>query len=265
MVRKTADPRGDVYHHARSALIQSVSGVTLETFMSSFNALVSAAGQTDAQFYEERGVRLHALEVTSYACKDQAQADILQQIIRETTNRINSLQKQKSLSEIERERLQNELALERSRQELAQLKVENEHKIALQTQTKDDAVAAQKLAAETLLEKGRHSLSLAKAENDRRRAAGTGDAEGLRFARSIHRFFGELNETLSSSSETLSVYKWLGAQQARTDQLEKSTKNLGQGTAKLFLTPADLNLKLQAGSSGLDDDDDNDGNRGGAN
>merc|ERR1712022_93373 len=54
MIERTGDPKGDVWYHARSALIQAISLVTLETFMSSFNSLVVKAAETDKAFYEER-------------------------------------------------------------------------------------------------------------------------------------------------------------------------------------------------------------------
>ena len=63
MIERTGDPNGDVWYHARSALIQAVSAVTLEQFMASFNTIVSKAAETDVAFYEQRGVRLHGLEV----------------------------------------------------------------------------------------------------------------------------------------------------------------------------------------------------------
>merc|ERR1712220_41945 len=63
MIERTSDPKGDVWYHARSALIQAVSAVTLEEFMASFNSMASRAATTDAPFYEQRGVRLHDLEI----------------------------------------------------------------------------------------------------------------------------------------------------------------------------------------------------------
>ena len=56
MIQRTGDPKGDVWYHAHSALIQAVSTVTLETFMASFNAIVQQAAATDKPFYDERGV-----------------------------------------------------------------------------------------------------------------------------------------------------------------------------------------------------------------
>merc|ERR1719248_361893 len=108
MIEHTGDPKGDVWYHARSALIQAVSLVTLETFMSSFNALVVKAAETDKAFYEERGVVLHNLEVVRYEPKDVETAHVLQKIIQETTNHINRMQQQKSENEVEKEKTANE-------------------------------------------------------------------------------------------------------------------------------------------------------------
>ena len=72
MVRATDDAPGDVCSHARSAIIQSTSQVTLEQFLSAFNDIVrEAVLESDDAFYTERGVRLHAVEVRSIACTSQ--------------------------------------------------------------------------------------------------------------------------------------------------------------------------------------------------
>ena len=72
MIRATDDASGDVCSHARSAIIQSTSQMTLEQFLSAFHAIVrEAVIETDGAFYTERGVRLHAVEVRSIACTSQ--------------------------------------------------------------------------------------------------------------------------------------------------------------------------------------------------
>merc|ERR1711898_48524 len=81
MIERTGDPKGDVWYHARSALIQAVSSVSLETFMASFNDIVIKAASTDSQFYTERGVTLHNLEVVRYEPKDKETAGVLHKII----------------------------------------------------------------------------------------------------------------------------------------------------------------------------------------
>merc|ERR1711918_190344 len=86
---------------------------TFEQFMASFNTIVSRAAATDSAFYEERGVKLHSLEVTSYECADTKTAGVLQEIIQETTNRINRMQKQKSDNEVEQEALAAKINLEK--------------------------------------------------------------------------------------------------------------------------------------------------------
>merc|ERR1719353_1415315 len=58
MIERTGDPKGDVWYHARSALIQAVSLNTLESFMASFNAIVIKAVAMDEPFYAERGVKI---------------------------------------------------------------------------------------------------------------------------------------------------------------------------------------------------------------
>jgi hypothetical protein len=101
MIHTTDDAPGDVCSHARSGIIQAVSQVSLERFLADFNAIVhDAVLREDDPFYAERGTRIHAIEVRSVTCKDAATQRILQEIIQETTNRLNRLQKQESENEV---------------------------------------------------------------------------------------------------------------------------------------------------------------------
>merc|ERR1711881_481804 len=61
MIHATGDPKGDVWYHCRSALIQAVSRVSLETFMVEFNDIVMQVARTDDSFFQERGVSVHSL------------------------------------------------------------------------------------------------------------------------------------------------------------------------------------------------------------
>merc|ERR1711998_225651 len=90
----TGDTTGDVCNHARSKFIQLVSKVTLQLFMDDFNSLAAQAHESDDIFYQSRGVEIHTLEVTAYRCQDASTARILEQIIQETTNRMNRLSQQ---------------------------------------------------------------------------------------------------------------------------------------------------------------------------
>merc|ERR1719343_1218465 len=63
MIARTSDPKGDVWYHARSVLIQAVSRVKFEFFMSNLNEIVRNATFTDSSFYLERGVVVHNIDV----------------------------------------------------------------------------------------------------------------------------------------------------------------------------------------------------------
>jgi len=250
MVERTGDPRGDVWYHARSALIQAVSAVTLEQFMSDFNALVSQAAATDGPFYEQRGVALLSLEVTSFACKDATTASVLQEIIQETTNRINRLQQQRSENEVEQEKLAAQLLLEQQRQALVTATADNERIAALAVQQSENEVKQEKMTADIALEEARTQLVTAQAANDKLAAEAEGQAQGLRFATSVEGFTSALsNETAGDAEARLALFKHFHDLEIESAQIESTTKNLGSGSAQLFLTPQDLNLRLYKGSA----------------
>jgi regulator of protease activity HflC (stomatin/prohibitin superfamily) len=126
MIRTTDDAPGDICSHARSMIIQAVSQVTLERFLSAFNAIVHAAVfDTNLVFYTERGVRVHAVEVRSITCKDAATQRVLQEIIQETTNRLNRLQKQESENEVKLKQLAGDIESEQLKGQL--LAIQREH------------------------------------------------------------------------------------------------------------------------------------------
>merc|ERR1711924_95592 len=127
MLKETADPEGDVWHRSRSALVQAVSRVTLQNFMSSFCNITTDAYQLQAAdgFYAERGVELQSMELTKFSTVNASTAQILQQIIEETINRINRLQVQESSNEVAAAALAAEIQLERQRTDLIRSKAEN--------------------------------------------------------------------------------------------------------------------------------------------
>jgi hypothetical protein len=130
MVRTTDDVPGDVCSHARSSIIQAVCQVTLESFLAAFNQVVRTAVIDDTDvFYRDRGVLLHAVEVRSIACKDPATQHILQEIIEETTNRLNRLQKQESENEIRLRSIQGEIEAEQMKEQL--LSLQRQHSLTL--------------------------------------------------------------------------------------------------------------------------------------
>merc|ERR1711953_1374449 len=100
MVQTTGDTSGDICNHARSQFIKHVARVTLKEFMDDLNVIASKVYQDDLTFYESRGVKVHSLEVTSYKCAEDGTSQVLQQIIAETTNRMNRLSMQESENEV---------------------------------------------------------------------------------------------------------------------------------------------------------------------
>lgn len=181
MLSSTADAAGDVYYKARSALIAGVSQVDLESFMQNFqtickNALKPTSGET---FYQDRGLEVTSIEVTKYDPIDTATAATLQEIIEETTNRINQLQVQRS----------------------------------------ENDVLAAKLVADIKLEKERTQLIQTQSKNDRLLASREGEAEGVELAKAATSFLDGLNETLPDIDARLDLYtlhKQLETQNTRT-------------------------------------------------
>lgn len=170
MINITADPAGDVWYKARSMVTAAVSKSNLETFMGNFNPLIQQAFQqqqlTDT-FYDTRGLDVYSMEVTKYDCTDEETAATLQEIIEETTNRINRLQAQRSQNDVK----------------------------------------AAKLIADIQLEQERAKLIETQSSNDRLVAGHEGEAQGLKLAKSASTFISELNASLPELDQRVSLYK----------------------------------------------------------
>lgn len=244
MVETTPDVVGDVWYHSRSALNQAVSASTLEYFMTHFNELVTSAAKYDDSFYSQRGVTLHSLEVTRYRCQDPEQEKVLQDIIAETTNRINELQRQQSINDVEAEKLAAELLLERKRTELVEAQVANARVQAIADQQVAIEVEQLKMNASITLEQSRSQLVSTEALNSKAEARAAGEAEGLRFSHSLQSYDKTLDEVIEPATR-IDLYKFLSQQEATTAQLASTTSNLGSGSARLYLTPESLKLNLQ--------------------
>ena len=116
MMRFTNDTTGDVCNHARSRFIELVSKVNLQEFMDQFNVIAKRVHVEDkSDFYTKRGVKIHSLEVTGYHCAASSTALILEQIIQETTNRINKLQQQESENEVQLQQIKGDIEEEKAR------------------------------------------------------------------------------------------------------------------------------------------------------
>jgi len=126
MIKFTSDTTGDVCNHARSRFIELVSKVTLQEFMTKFNAIAEEVHQGDtSDFYTQRGVNIHSLEVTGYRCAERSTAAILEQIIQETTNRMNKLQQQESENEVQLKEIHGDIQEEMAMAELIKIQTEN--------------------------------------------------------------------------------------------------------------------------------------------
>jgi hypothetical protein len=125
MMSFSGDVTGDICNYARSSFIQKISQVTLKQFMDDFRRIASEVVAEDTKFYETRGLKVHSLEVTGYHCADKSTAAILQQMIQETTNRMNRASQQESENELKMASIQGEIEQERVKGEL--LTIQREH------------------------------------------------------------------------------------------------------------------------------------------
>merc|ERR1712165_640295 len=126
MMKFTNDTTGDVCNHARSRFIELVSRVTLQEFMTKFNVIAKMVHEEDkTNFYTQRGVKIHSLEVTGYRCAEASTALILEQIIQETTNRMNKLQQQESENEVQLQAIRGDIEEEKAMSELIKIQTEN--------------------------------------------------------------------------------------------------------------------------------------------
>jgi hypothetical protein len=100
MWRHTGDTSGDLVYHLRSKFILQVAQVPLKKFMETLHMISKSILDADSEFYAARGLKVYSLEITRYQCADKSTAEILEQIIQETTNRMNRLSQAESENEV---------------------------------------------------------------------------------------------------------------------------------------------------------------------
>merc|ERR1712066_1160914 len=125
LIRSTGNLPGDIYNQARSQFIKHVAQVTLKEFMEKLHTVSSTIHTADKGFYDSRGVTIHSLEVTRYNCAEQRTSEVLQQIIEETTNRLNRLSQACGDNEVNLFKMQGQIEQEKMNGEL--LKIQHEH------------------------------------------------------------------------------------------------------------------------------------------
>jgi len=207
MMKTTADPEGDVWHHSRSALIQAVSKITLQNFMSAFGNITADAMKLQAAdgFYTERGVVLESMELTGFTTVDASTATILQQIIEETINRINRLQVQESSNE----------------------------------------VRAAALQADILLERQRTALIETKATNAKLEASMLGDADGMKLMQAANSFIGGLNNSVPDEKQRIDLYKM--HERLASKNKDTANLAAGNGKLFLTPADLNLNTAIDSG------------------
>merc|ERR1712228_956688 len=84
----------------------------------------------DAAFFAARGIKVHSLEMTRYHCADKKTAEILAQIIQETTSRMNRLSQAESENEVSLFRTQGQVEQARLSNQLLQIQNEQAQKDA---------------------------------------------------------------------------------------------------------------------------------------
>lgn len=125
MVRKTGNLTGDIYNQIRSAFIKHVAQKNLKEFMEQLHIVSRQVFEEDPEFYSSRGVKIHSLEVTKYSCSEKRTSEVLQQIIEETTNRLNRLSQAESENEVKMFKMQGQIEQEKLNGEL--LSIQHEH------------------------------------------------------------------------------------------------------------------------------------------
>mmetsp|Transcript_159419 Transcript_159419/g.511492 ORF Transcript_159419/g.511492 Transcript_159419/m.511492 type:complete len:459 (+) Transcript_159419:410-1786(+) len=125
LVRSTGILPGDVFNQCRSQFIKKVSKVTLKKFMEELHSVSRAVYQEDQPFYEVRGISVHSLEVTRYKCSELRTSEVLQQMIEETTNRLNRLSQAESENEVNIFRMQGQIEQQKLNSSL--LEIQQEH------------------------------------------------------------------------------------------------------------------------------------------
>lgn len=205
MINTTSDPSGDIWHHARSSLIQAMGRATLANFMMKLKLITADILKELAvdDFYSNRGVEVESIEITRFEVADPETGKMLQEIILESTNVINRLQKQHSTDEVQAAGLRNDIELE----------------------------------------KKRTNLVLIKATNERLRAELEGDIQGLKRLGLAQKFINGLNQTVPVLDDRIDLFKHYQEIQSRNQATHDL--GAGSGRFFMTPQDLDLNLKME--------------------
>lgn len=134
LIAKTADPVGDIWYKCRSAVLNVAGRNELSVFRIDWRNLVRQALEevrVDPDgFFSHRGVRFVRSELTKSDPIDEVIDTTLQDIIDETTKKVNRLQAQKNANEVKAAELKTSINLELDRKRLIEERSANERAIA---------------------------------------------------------------------------------------------------------------------------------------
>jgi len=151
MVRKTGNLTGDIYNQIRSQFIKHVAQKNLKEFMGELHLISKTIFEEDNQFYASRGVKIHSLDVTKYTCSEERTKEVLQQIIEETTNRLNRLSQAESENEVKMFKMQGQIEQEKLNGELLEIQhahSKNEAQVSGAAEAERVAAFVQRLESE---------------------------------------------------------------------------------------------------------------------
>jgi len=115
----------------------------------------------------------------------------------------------------------------------------------LQKQKGENEVKAAELGAEIKLEKQKTDFIKAQADNKRLEAKTAGESAGLSLLRAADSFIGGLKTTVDNVENRVDLYKL----HEQISAHNTDTKNLASGSAELYLTPSNVNLKIAMGGT----------------
>ena len=147
--------------------------------------VVGTDDRTSREFSVAGGVKLHNLEVVRFEPKDTATAEVLQAIIQETTNHINRMQQQKSVNEVEKERM----------------------------------------AALIDIEKQKAGLIKERVANEKLEASVAGEAEGMKLAQSTLAFLEQLEESVADEGKRVALLKFFAEQKTEMAKANRYASN----------------------------------------
>merc|ERR1712190_83288 len=134
----------------------------------------------DDTYYADRGVVVHEVSVIRYDCANPSDKEVLQQIIQETTKRMNQLTAQNSKNDVQRASMEGDITLEGQRTKLLEIK----------------------------------------AANDKVNAKAAGEADGLKLAASVTKFVEVIGDSVpnATAQTALELLKFYEAEKTATTQ-----------------------------------------------